>query len=154
FMKAKGYLKDANGDMFAIKLAPYTSLHFDAALGRGATVSKSYLYVLVLIAVVVLVIACFNFVNLNVARAFTRAKEVGVRKTIGAGRGQIFFQLWTESFLLFAVALGIAVVAALLLLKPFNQLFVERLTMEALLQPVVIAYVVAGTLLVSFMAGG
>jgi len=153
-LKAKGYLKDANGDMYAIKLAPYTSLHFDSALGRGATVSKSYLYVLVLIAVVVLVIACFNFVNLNVARAFTRAKEVGVRKTIGAGRGQIFFQLWTESFLLFAIALAIAVGAAILLLKPFNQLFVERLTMQALLQPSVIAYVIAGMLLVSFMAGG
>lgn len=154
YMKAKGYLKDANGDMFAIRLAPYASLHFDAALGRGTTVSKSYLYVLVLIAVVVLVIACFNFVNLNVARAFTRAKEVGVRKTIGAGKGQIFFQLWTESFLLFTVALGIAVVAAILLLKPFNQLFVERLTMQALLQPMVILYVLAGMLLVSFMAGG
>jgi ABC-type antimicrobial peptide transport system permease subunit len=154
YLKAKGYLKDANGDMFAIKLAPYTSLHFDAALGRGATVSKSYLYVLVLIAIVVLVIACFNFVNLNVARAFTRAKEVGVRKTIGAGRGQIFFQLWTESFLLFAVALAIAAGAAVLLLKPFNQLFVERLTMQALLQPMIILFVIAGMLLVSFMAGG
>lgn len=154
YLKAKGFLKDANGDMFALKLAPYTSLHFDAELGRGATVSKSYLYILVLIAVVVLVIACFNFVNLNVARAFTRAKEVGVRKTIGAGRGQIFFQLWTESFLLFAVALVIAVVAAILLLKPFNQLFVERLTMQALTQPAIILYVVAGMLLVSFMAGG
>ncbi|HVW61567.1 MAG TPA: ABC transporter permease [Puia sp.] len=154
YMKAKGYLKDANGDMFAIRLAPYASLHFDAALGRGATVSKSYLYVLVLIAVVVLVIACFNFVNLNVARAFTRAKEVGVRKTIGAGKGQIFFQLWTESFLLFTVALGIAVVVAILLLKPFNQLFVEKLTMQALLQPMVVLYVLAGMLLVSFMAGG
>jgi len=104
--------------------------------------------------VVVLVIACFNFINLNVARAFTRAKEVGVRKTIGAGRSQIFFQLWTESFLLFAVALVIAVVAAVLLLKPFNQLFVEKLTMQVLLQPMIIVYVIAGMLVVSFMAGG
>ncbi|MDO6434924.1 ABC transporter permease [Flavitalea sp. BT771] len=154
YMKAKGYRKDANGDMFAIRLAPYTSLHFDTELGRGATVSRSYLYILVLIAVVVLVIACFNFINLNVARAFTRAKEVGVRKTIGAGKGQIFFQLWTESFLLFTLALIIALAAALLLLKPFNRLFVERLTMQALFQPLVIIPVLAGVFLVSFMAGG
>ena len=79
YLKGKGFRKDENGDMYAIKLAPFTALHFDNDLGRGATVSKSYLYILVLIAVVVLVIACFNFINLNVARAFTRAKEVGVR---------------------------------------------------------------------------
>jgi ABC-type antimicrobial peptide transport system permease subunit len=154
YMKAKGYRKDANGDMFAIRLAPYSSLHFDTELGRGATVSKSYLYILILIAVVVLIIACFNFINLNVARAFTRAKEVGVRKTIGAGKGQIFFQLWTESFLLFTLALIIALAAALLLLKPFNRLFVESLTMQALFQPLIIIPVLAGVFLVSFMAGG
>jgi putative ABC transport system permease protein len=154
YMKGKGFRKDANGDMFAIKLAPFTSLHFDTELGRGATVAKSYLYILILIALVVLIIACFNFINLNVARAFTRAKEVGVRKTIGAAKGQIFLQLWTESLLLFAVALIIAVVGSILLLKPFNQLFVERLTMRALFQPMMLVYVLLGMLVVSFMAGG
>ena len=154
YMKGKGYRKDANGDMYAVKLAPYTSVHFDNELGRGATVSKSYLYILVLIAVMVLVIACFNFINLNVARAFTRAKEVGVRKTIGAAKGQIFLQLWTESLLLFAISLLIAIGASMLLLTPFNRLFVERLTMQALLNPLIIVLVVLGMILVSLMAGG
>jgi ABC-type antimicrobial peptide transport system permease subunit len=153
YMKGKGYRKDANGDMFALKLAPYASLHFDDELGRGS-VNKSYLFILILIAVVVLIIACFNFINLNVARAFTRAREVGVRKTIGAGKTQIFFQLWIESLLLFAVALIIAVGLAVLLLDPFNKLFVEKLSMKALVQPLVILSVLAGMLLVSFMAGG
>jgi len=153
YMKSKGYRKDANGDMFALKLAPYTSLHFDDELGRGS-VNKNYLFILILIAIVVLVIACFNFINLNVARAFTRAREVGVRKTIGAGKTQIFFQLWIESLLLFAIALIIAVGLAILLLDPFNKLFVEKLTLQALVQPLVILCVLAGMLLVSFMAGG
>jgi len=153
YMKGKGYRKDANGDMFAFKLAPYASLHFDEELGRGA-VNKRYLFVLMLIAVVVLTIACFNFINLNVARAFTRAREVGVRKTIGAGKIQIFFQLWTESLLLFASALIIAMGLTTLLLDPFNKLFIEKLTMQALAQPLVILSVLAGMLLVSFMAGG
>jgi len=153
YMKGKGYRKDANGDMYAIKLAPYSSLHFDEELGRGA-VNRNYLFILILIAIVVLVIACFNFINLNVARAFTRAKEVGVRKTIGAGKTQIFFQMWTESLLLFSVALIMAVGLAVLLLDPFNRLFVEKLTMQALVQPLVVLCVLAGMLLVSFMAGG
>ncbi|HVU53503.1 MAG TPA: FtsX-like permease family protein [Puia sp.] len=153
YMKGKGYRKDANGDMFAIKLAPYGALHFDDELGRGA-VNKNYLFILILIAIVVLVIACFNFINLNVARAFTRAREVGVRKTIGAGKTQIFFQLWTESLLLFIVALIIAVGLSVALLGPFNRLFIEKLTMGALIQPSIILFVLTGMLLVSLMAGG
>jgi ABC-type antimicrobial peptide transport system permease subunit len=153
YMKSKGFRKDANGDMFALKLAPFASLHFDDELGRDA-VNKNYLFILILIAVVVLVIACFNFINLNVARALTRAKEVGVRKTIGAGKTQIFFQLWIESLLLFVIALGMAVGLAVLLLDPFNKLFVEKLTMQALTQPLVILCTLAGMFLVSFMAGG
>ena len=154
YMKLKGYRKDSNGDMFAMKLAPYTGLHFDNEIGFGSTVSKSYLYILVLIAIVVLVIACFNFINLNVARAFTRAREVGVRKTIGAGRGQIFFQLWTESFLLFAFAVILAIGLSMLALKPFNALFVEKLAIGAMMQPMIILSILAGTILVSFLAGG
>jgi len=153
YMKGKGYRKDANGDMFALRLAPYASLHFDDELGRGA-VNKNYLFILILIAIVVLVIACFNFINLNVARAFTRAREVGVRKTIGAGKTQIFFQLWIESLLLFTIALIMALGLAVLLLDPFNRLFVEKLSMRALAQPLVVLSVLAGMLLVSFMAGG
>lgn len=150
----KGYRKDSNGDMSVLKLAPYTSLHFDNQIGLGSTVSKSYLYILVLIAIVVLVIACFNFINLNVARAFTRAREVGVRKTIGAGRGQIFFQLWTESFLLFAIAVILAIGLAMVSLKPFNALFVEKLALGSMIRPMIILSILAGMILVSFLAGG
>lgn len=153
-LKKRGYRKDANGDMYAFKLAPYTGLHFNAEVANGATVSKTYLYTLVLIAVMVLVIACFNFINLNVARAFTRAREVGVRKTIGAGKKQIFMQLWIESFVLCAMALIIALFATSALLKPFNQLFTEKLRLATIMQPVIIASVLAGMTLVSFLAGG
>jgi len=150
----RGYRKDDKGDMFAYRLAPFTSLHFDQQLGFGNTVSEPYLYTLILIAVIVLVIACFNFINLNVARAFTRAREVGVRKTIGAGKAQIFIQLWIESFMLCLIALVIALVVSYSLLTPFNALFVEKLKLATLMQPVVIASVIAGMALVSFLAGG
>jgi ABC-type antimicrobial peptide transport system permease subunit len=154
FLKSKGYRKDAYGHYFAMKLNPFTNLHFDEELGVGNTVSKSYLYILILIAVVVLVIACFNFINLNVARSFTRAKEVGVRKTIGAGKKQIFFQLWTESLLLCSVAVLLAFGIAMLVLQPFNHMFTEKLQLSHMLQPGVIAAIVGGMLLVSFLAGG
>jgi len=153
-MKTQGYRKDSNGEFVSTRLAPFLSLHFDAELGGRNGTNKTYLYTLLLIAVVVMAIACFNFINLNVARSFTRAKEVGIRKTIGAGRVQIFVQLWVESFLLFAVALVIALAAAGLLLKPFNALFTEKLTMATLLRPEIIGAMVVGMAVISFLAGG
>jgi putative ABC transport system permease protein len=153
-MWTQGFLKDTHGDYMALKLEPIADVHFDENLGGNGTTNKTYLYTLALIAVVVLVIACFNFVNLNVARSFTRAKEVGIRKTIGAGRRQIYFQLWAESLLLFLLAAAIAVGAASSLLKPFNDLFTEKLQMSVLLQPGVLVTAFAGAILVSFLAGG
>ncbi|HWB91256.1 MAG TPA: ABC transporter permease, partial [Puia sp.] len=153
-MKSRGFRKDENGEFIATRLMPLASVHFDASLGGRNGTNKVYLYTLLLIAVVVMAIACFNFVNLNVARSFTRAKEVGIRKTIGAGRRQIFLQLWMESFVLFSVALVIALGAAAVLLRPFNDLFTEKLTMGTLFQPGIIGLALAGMALISFLAGG
>jgi putative ABC transport system permease protein len=153
-LKKRGYHQDSNGDYFALKLAPLATLHFTEEFGLGKGIGKPYLYTLLLIAFIVLVIACFNFINLNVARSFTRAKEVGVRKAIGAGKGQIFWQLWLESFLLCLIAAGVALLSAMALLSPFNQLFTEKLKLVYLAQPLVAATIGAGLLLVSFLAGG
>ncbi|BAV04217.1 FtsX-like permease family protein [Filimonas lacunae] len=153
-LKNRGYRKDNNGDYAALKLAPLSTLHFDDELGTNNTINKTYLYTMMLIAIVVVVIACFNFINLNVARSLTRAKEVGVRKTVGAEKSQIFLQLWTESFLLFAFAVILAIGASMLLLKPFNALFTEELNLHHLFRPLTVLYIVLGMLVVSFLAGG
>src|SRR5258708_4883213 len=71
-LKKQGYRKDSNGDLFAMKLVSFPALHFDEELGVRNAVNKTYLYTLILIAVVVMVIACFNFLNLNVARSLPR----------------------------------------------------------------------------------
>ena len=152
--KTRGHRKDANGEYIATRLASLSSLHFDAELGGRNGTNKTYLYTLLLISIVVMVIACFNFINLNVARSFTRAKEVGIRKTIGAGRRQIFIQLWMESLLLFAMALVIALASAALLLEPFNVLFTEKLTMKTLFQPEIVGVVLLGMAVISLLAGG
>lgn len=152
--RTRGYRKDANGEYVATRLAAMPTLHFDPTLGNRNATNETYLYTLLLIAVVVMAIACFNFINLNVARAVTRAREVGIRKTIGAGRRQIFIQLWLESFMLFMVALVIALVASAVLLQPFNALFTEKLTMKTLFQPQLIGGAFLGMSVISFLAGG
>ena len=148
-----GYLPDKHGDMSALKLVPFTSTHFDQALSLGATANKSYLLILMLITIGILVIACFNFINLNVARAFTRAKEVGIRKTIGSSQKQIFMQMWSETFLLCLIALGLGICVASAVLTPFNELFSEKLSLQELVNPTVIGILILGVVLVSFFAG-
>ena len=63
-------------------------------------VSSSFLNIMILIAVLIQVIACINFMNLSTARASKRAKEVGVRKVIGAGRYSLVKQFLAESLFL------------------------------------------------------
>lgn len=155
FMKGRGYMKDENGHYQSLRLLPVTDLHFNREVGAfvGA-VSKSYIYTLLLISLFILAIACFNFINLNIARAFTRTREVGVRKCLGAGRAQVFGQMWGESLLVSLAGLAIGVVAAIVLVPYFNQLFRAGLRLSFFYQPSTIVMLVISLLLVSLIAGG
>jgi putative ABC transport system permease protein len=86
------------------------------------TVSPSLLYILLLIAVLIQVIACINFMNLSTARASKRAKEVGVRKVIGAARKDLIKQFMSESFLLSLVGVLIALPLLVLALPFLNHI--------------------------------
>ncbi|MGN8067548.1 ABC transporter permease [Mucilaginibacter sp. SG564] len=86
------------------------------------TLDPSFLYILILIAVLIQVIACINFMNLSTARASKRAKEVGVRKVIGAGQADLIKQFLGESFLLALIGVAIALPLLILLLPYLNQI--------------------------------
>jgi putative ABC transport system permease protein len=86
------------------------------------TTSSSFLYILILIAVMIQVIACINFMNLSTARASKRAKEVGVRKVIGAGKQALIRQFLTESIILSLIGILIAVPLLILAMPVLNQI--------------------------------
>ncbi|MGH2563119.1 MAG: ABC transporter permease, partial [Ginsengibacter sp.] len=88
--KRDGYIADKNVDYHSLHLLPLTEEHFNPQLGNGNSVSKSFLYTLILISCVIVLIASFNFINLNVGLSFTRTKEIGIRKCLGAGKKQIW----------------------------------------------------------------
>ncbi|HYJ62235.1 MAG TPA: ABC transporter permease, partial [Parafilimonas sp.] len=92
--KKDGYKPDNNGDYSSLRLLPFTEEHFNTQLGSGGTVNKAFLYMLILISSVIVLIASFNFVNLNIGLSFTRTKEIGIRKCLGAGKKQIWLQVW------------------------------------------------------------
>jgi len=94
--------------------------HYEYELEANGDISTVYLFSLVAFGVFLL--ACVNFVNLTTARAATRAREIGIRKAIGSGRGQLIRQFLFESSLTSFLAIILALVLAILLRPFFNQL--------------------------------
>lgn len=103
---------------------PVTGIHLGLGAPSDLPSEGSLAYVLLFsaLAVFVLLLACINFVNLSTARSDERANEVGVRKAMGAGRGQLAGQFLGESFLMTGLALVLAVGSCAILLPSFNDL--------------------------------
>jgi putative ABC transport system permease protein len=107
-----------------LHLQPVTSIHTTTGLENepGKTISPTLLYILAGIAIMIQLIACINFMNLSTARASKRAKEVGVRKVVGAGRGDLVKQFLGESFLLTLIGVLLALPLLYLLLPYLNSI--------------------------------
>jgi putative ABC transport system permease protein len=94
----------------------------------GVNGDIKYVYIFTGIALFILLIACFNFTNLSTARSFARAKEVGLRKVVGADKWQLMRQFLSETILFALIALALAIVIAILILPVFNQLSGRQLS--------------------------
>lgn len=107
-----------------LHLEPVTAIHTESNRRNQLVpvVSKSFLHLLLLLAIFVQGIACINFMNLSTARASRRAKEVGIRKAIGAGRGSLIAQFLAESLLLCGFAIAVAVPVVWLSMPYLNQM--------------------------------
>lgn len=154
-LKKDGAKPNADGNIFWFGLSPFANNHFATNLGgvEGNPVNKTYPVSLIIIGCFILIIACINFINLSVARGFTRAREVGVRKTLGAGKGQLLIQFWTETIMVcFAATLaGLLLCAASI--SQFKAIFKSRIGLAMLVEPYTIAAVLALFLLVTAIAG-
>jgi len=152
--KRDGYMADKNGDYHSFRLLPLTQEHFTPELSNSGSVSKPFLYILILISGVILLIASFNFVNLNVGLSFTRTKEIGIRKCLGAGKKQIWLQVWGESFIMVFVSMLMAAGIIVLLIKNFNAALDNSLDAGLLYNPIIISILFILMILVSFIASG
>lgn len=79
-------------------------LYSDFKDGKNVGGMIEYVRLFTIIAIIILLIACVNFMNLSTARSEKRAKEVGVRKTLGSGKRQLIFQFFSESMILTLIA--------------------------------------------------
>ena len=152
FAKKAGYQGDERGEIISTRLLPLTEEHFNPLGSRSI---NPYLpYALLGIAFLVILIACINFINLSIARSLGRAKEVGMRKSLGALRGQVIGQFWGEAFVVCLVAFAVALAAAYSLIPEYNALMKGKVKFAQLLQPDVMATVLLAFLLVTALAGG
>ncbi len=122
-------------DGLGFRLQPLAELHLDsrASYRNYANVGdKKYVYVFSIIAFFVLFIACVNFMNLSTARFTHRAKEVGMRKTVGASRKQLVMQFFGESLLMTLMACVFALVLVFMLLPLFNRVAGKELELVLL----------------------
>lgn len=145
--------KDAN---FRLELAVqpfgerYLRSNFENGIPSGGRIE--YVRLLGIVAIFILFIACINFINLTTARSLKRAKEVGIRKVIGANRHSLVYQFMGEAMLLTVFATILAIVGAILLIPLFNGLIGKQLIFH-LFDPVFGLTICSVILLVGLLAG-
>ena len=137
-----------------IKLQPLTKMHFDQTMHVSRRSNPIYSYILSGIAILVLFIACVNFTTLTLGRQATRAREVGLRKVVGAKRSQIANQFIGESLLLITIALIAGIAIAELSLPTFNNLAGKSLSLTDGLNTTTLAFLILLVSLVGITAGG
>jgi len=145
----------AQGNALNFYLEPIERIHLHTQVLADIAPQGDFKYVLLftIIALFILLIACFNFINLATARATTRAREVALRKVVGAPRFQIMLQFLTESLVISTVSMGVAIILSIAALPYFNQLSGKQLSPVALLDPVVLFICTVILLLTSVGAG-
>lgn len=145
----------ANGQVYTYFLQPLASIHLHSNLRYELSKNGDayYVHILSFVALFILLIAGINFVNLATARATTRAKEVGVRKVIGARRSQLFLQFMTEAGMMSTMAFLLSLLLVVLFLPSFNHIADKNFTIVALLQPGIICAGFGISLLIGLLAG-
>ncbi|MBT1705641.1 ABC transporter permease [Chryseosolibacter indicus] len=156
FLKHRGEVIKQQGGNAVMHAQPLSDIHLNSEIsGAGSILSGSYktLYFFLVIGLITLTIALVNYINLATARALNRAREVGVRKVVGAKRGQLVVQFLYESAItnISAVVIALALTAALL--PTVNSIAETQLEISQWLEPgFVIA--LAGTLLSGTLLAG
>ncbi len=155
-LKRDGIAPDERGDRLSLRLLPLPQLHFNTDVGGESVpaVKAAYPYLLLLIAGFIVLIATINFVNLTTARSLSRSREVGMRKVLGALKGQLVAQFWGEAFLICLTALLLGGVLASALLPVYKKVFNSTTSWTYLQNPLVGLNVVLAFVAITLLAGG
>lgn len=119
----------AKGNQYKYYTQPLSKIYFDREVIAGPELSgnSSYVIIFSIIAVFILVIACINYMNMSTARSVNRAKEVGLKKTLGSTRNNLILQFLSESVTVTLISLVFALILIKIMLPAFNNLVDKQL---------------------------
>lgn len=139
----------------AHQFQPLNQVHFDERFGNynQRTPTKASILSLGVVGIFLLLTACINFVNLATAQSITRSKEVGVRKVLGASRGQLLRQFMIETLVLTLIAMIVAIILTDLIFPYIQGVLALTLRIDWLSNPILLLFIGVLTLFVSFLAG-
>jgi putative ABC transport system permease protein len=146
------FFKQTNFKLF---MQPLTSIHLESNIGREFEPNGSLfrIYTFSVIAVFILVIACVNYMNLTTARSMRRAKEVGMRKVLGAKRFDLLDQFLTESFIMTAIAIVLALIVSFVVLPQFNQFAGKTFPRMIIFSPEILLTLFVALLFIGLITG-
>ena len=144
-----------NGGLYEYHLQPLTDIHLHSNLEAELQPNGdiAYVYIFSLIAFFILAIACINFMNLSTARSLTRAREIGIRKVLGSNFGQLIRQFLSESILLTAISMIIAIALAYLFMPFFNGIAAKQYPFTLFTHWYNILIIIFSVLIVGTLAG-
>ncbi|MEQ8470781.1 MAG: ABC transporter permease [Marinoscillum sp.] len=145
----------AAGNGYNYFLQPIKDIHLHSQLEGEIKPNGNitYVYIFSIVAIFILVIACINFMNLSTARSTERGKEVGIRKVLGSGKGQLVGQFLTESVVVTILSATVALLITYLSIPLFNDLTGSILSLTQLVNPVNVIGIIAIVLFIGFLAG-
>tara|TARA_R110002050_G_scaffold104494_4_gene213925 strand:- start:892 stop:3348 length:2457 start_codon:yes stop_codon:yes gene_type:complete len=148
---SRGLPEDAT--VFEVQASPLANIHLDAGSEWFENSNPLYSYVLGAISILILIIACINYITLSLSRSSGRVKEIGIRKTSGALKGQIAFQFWSETQLLTLFAMLASICLAELALPFFNNIAGKSLAINYLENAGFLALILGIALITGLIAG-
>ena len=155
-LRDNGFLREGD-DAFKMRLQPLSQVHQQPDVWVPYEVdphNPMYSYIIAGIGLLILIIACINFMILSIGLSTSRAREVGMRKVLGAQKQQLVGQFWGEAMLQTSLGLFIGMVLAIVLLPLFNQLTGQQLSLSILTGMEIVGATVILLLIVGLIAGG
>ncbi|GHN01700.1 ABC transporter permease [Cytophagales bacterium WSM2-2] len=144
-------------DVYQLYLQPFKEVYLHGSEIKYHRMAKTgsiqYIYVFAIIAGFILLIACINYVNISTSRSTRRAREVGMRKSLGATKGQLVLQFLGESFLITALSVTVAVALIWMAIPWFNDLAGKSLVFELLYRTEVLLGLLAVVVVVALLSG-
>ncbi|HWB93782.1 MAG TPA: ABC transporter permease [Puia sp.] len=154
-LEKEGAKPDKYGDLWATRLLPLEDVHFSTEVNGHKAIGIGQILILLTVAVLIILIASFNFINISLAAAFTRSREMGIRKCLGAVKWKLFLQLWGESLLVCTISFLASLLLVNVLLNSIPSIEKIRIALSGVIgQPGFLLLALGLLLGVSLLAGG